>query len=237
MKTILFLSGITLAVFGFMGIFTTKAAEPEGLVVAELFTSQSCSSCPPADRVLSEISQNPNVIALGYHVTYWDHLSWKDTLSLERATSLQREVNAALGSGRVYTPQMVVNGAADFVGSSRGAIISRLSQSEAITPIPVSIENGTLTARLDGVSSDLNGLTLMVVGFDDVHTQSIASGENSGKTVTYHNPVRYIDYPKNWQGTSGALTIPVSQPVQGGYAVILREGRGGTIRAAGQIKV
>ena len=106
------------------------AGASQSPVVVELFTSQSCSSCPPADRNLGKLSENPNVIALGFHVTYWNHLHWEDTLSNEFSTKRQRSYAAAFRNGRVYTPQMVVNGEQEFVGSNGSKVNAALKKAK-----------------------------------------------------------------------------------------------------------
>ena len=204
--------------------------------VVELFTSQSCSSCPPADKVLGELSQNANVIALGYHVTYWNHLHWVDTLSMEESTELQREVNGAKNSSRIYTPQLVVNGREDFVGYQRSKIFNHISKNKiTIRPIKITNNNDSLSLNIPKLPNLYPNLNLMIVGFDNTHTQKILRGENRGLTAAYSNPVDNIKYVRNWNGKSGEINIPISKPSKG-YAVIIRSGKGGEIVAAGQVK-
>jgi hypothetical protein len=237
MKKLTFALGVFLTIFGFSGLFPSRAENIKGPVVAELFTSQSCSSCPPADKVLGELATDPNVIALGYHVTYWNHLSWRDTFSLEESSLLQREAGLANGTNRVYTPQMIINGREEFVGSRKSEAVRAIARDRDIEPINISVNNNILTADIPPTSGVFNNLTLMVVGFDKLNVQDIPSGENSGKTIPYTHPVRYIDYPETWNGLPQKLDIPLQRPdITGGYAILIREGRGGPIVAAGQIK-
>lgn len=204
-----------------------------GPVVVELFTSQSCSSCPPADKLLGELaSNNDDIIALGYHVTYWNHLHWKDKLSLEESTDHQRAFNRNIGSRRVYTPQMVVNGRDEFVGSSRRQATSSIQTTVAIQPIDVVFSNGQVVAKLPANLG--HNVDVQVVGFGEQNTQAIPSGENRGRTLTYTNPVRSIVYPNV---AAGSVTVPTSSDVKGGYAVLVRDTRAGKIIAAGQAKL
>ncbi len=206
-------------------------------IVVELYTSQSCSSCPPADKVLGELAQNKNIIALGYHVTYWNHLHWVDTLSMEKSTELQRQANWSKNSNRVYTPQIIVNGEQDFVGSKRSKIFSYIDKSSrAIRPITINKIDAGLKLEIPKLPNLYQKLSIMVVGFDLEHKQEIKRGENRGLTVSYTNPVNYIDYPNNWDGKSGEFLVDLDKESKA-YAVIIREGKAGDIVAAGQIKL
>src|ERR1700761_4076788 len=118
------------AIFGFalVSILATSAYAQEAPVVVELFTSQGCSSCPPADAFLTDLArQRRDILPLAFHVTYWDYLGWKDLYSLDAATARQRDYARHLGEDGVYTPQMVVDGAKGFVGSSRAEGLSAIA--------------------------------------------------------------------------------------------------------------
>lgn len=206
-------------------------------VVLELFTSQSCSSCPSADKVLQEFSGEPHVIALGYHVTYWNHLDWEDTLSSGASTLLQNEFNASLGSNRVYTPQMVVNGQDEFVGSKRGKVAHHVENISPVISIPVTLKERQIIADIPTQFSKTQNLSLMIVGFDKDVTQSITDGENSGEVVSYTHPVKTIQYIQDWKNGHQTIDIPEPHKSSGGYAMIIREGRAGKIIAAGQIRL
>src|SRR5712692_8081349 len=115
------------------------AAEPRPVVV-ELFTSQGCSSCPPADALLGELARRGDVLALGFHISYWDSLGWKDPLSSQNSTDRQRSYARRFTGGRVYTPQIVVDGTSEMVGSDRDAVLAALRKAgearpEAIAPV------------------------------------------------------------------------------------------------------
>ncbi len=203
-------------------------------VVIELFTSQSCSSCPPADENLAKLAENPNVIALGFHVTYWDHLHWKDTLSHQFATDRQRAYSRYVGKSRVYTPQMIVNGTREFVGSRGGDIANALKAANTIEPITVSVSNDNiLTIDLPTIENDT--YTLWIAGIKHETTQSIGSGENSGKTVTYKNAV--IEYASggDWNGNGDTRQLEGFDNKEiDAYIVIAQKSGYGPINAAGQ---
>ena len=203
-------------------------------VVVELFTSQSCSSCPPADKNLAALSENPNVIALGFHVTYWNHLHWKDTLSQKFATDRQRAYAGYKRNGRVYTPQMIVNGSDEFVGSRSGDIQRSLSRAPEIKPIKLTYES---SAQIKAILPKLAKAhyTLWLAGTKDTHTQSIPSGENRGRTVTYKNAVIHYEKAGNWDGHPREIFIDL--PVRNNadnYVLLVQKDGYGPIVAAGK---
>jgi len=205
-------------------------------VVLELFTSQSCSSCPPADRILTETTKNPNVIALGFHVTYWDHLHWKDTLSREFATDRQRSYARFKNTGRVYTPQMIVNGGEEFTGSNAGKLNKSVQRAHKIQPITITKNDDTLNITLPNSVTD-QSQTLWLFGIKDKHTQKIPSGENRGREVSYVNSVLSEKALETWNGEATTIetTIPNNQDING-YIVLAQPGGHAPITAAGQVK-
>lgn len=208
-------------------------------VVVELFTSQSCSSCPPADKVLSELADNPNVIALSCHVDYWDHLHWKDTLSQSFCTDRQRSYARAMNSRRVYTPQMVVNGRSEFVGSNRGQagnVISKAQKTPNVKMIEIA-KSGDDSVEITLPQLVKGGdYTVWIMGYNAPHTQSIPSGENRGRTVLYKNSVTALDTLGRWsgEGRTERFTLPKGTNTAG-LAVIAQDGTHGHIAAAGKI--
>jgi hypothetical protein len=216
----------------------------------ELFTSQSCSSCPPADKVLGELSSIPNVIALGCHVTYWDQLNWKDTLSLPACTQRQRTYAGQMDLRQVYTPQMVVNGRAEFVGSNRSQALSAVKNAanapNALKTITLTRAGDALTAQLPQLATDQPRQTLWLMPIGEKHTQAIRSGENGGLTVTYNNPVAALSDAGAWDGKAETRTFRLEQSatvqsaaVQNaalqGYALIAQNPTTGAISAAGML--
>lgn len=197
--------------------------KPEGYVFAELFTSQSCSSCPAADKVLESLGQNDNVITLSCHVTYWDHLDWKDTLSKGFCTRRQKAYSPFLGNkGRVYTPQLVVNGKQGMVGSDKPLVIEAISKA-AQTPLPV-LESKVMPDRKIAVKfpplpRGVNDLILMT--YNSKHTQDIASGENRGRTVTYTNSILSMTHLGIWNGDKREEEFRISKKGLRGDGAIL----------------
>ena len=165
--------------------------------VVELFTSQGCSSCPPADRVLGEISTSNNTLALAWHVDYWDYLGWKDTFSEPAATARQRAYARSFGKNQVYTPQAIINGRVQLVGSERQAILGSVARfagtSKGLSvPIEAVADGGMLKIHVP-VTPQAKGATLWMVYFNDRADVDVKHGENRGRTLTYTNIVRDIE--------------------------------------------
>jgi hypothetical protein len=198
-------------------------------VVVELFTSQGCSSCPPADAVLTDLAEHrPDVLALAFHVTYWDYLGWKDPYGLPEATARQRSYSSALHADSVYTPQMVVDGQREFVGSDRGIALAAI-QAVPQKPVPLRIArdgSGLSIAIGDGIGP----AHVLLVGYDSAHRTPIGRGENSGRTLLESNIVRSLTPVGDWSGVSVALKAPV--PTGEHVAVLLQQDTGRIVGAA-----
>jgi hypothetical protein len=207
-------------------------AQPAPPVLVELFTSQGCSSCPPADAFLSDLARRPDVVALAYHVDYWDRLGWRDPYSLREATARQRAYAAHL-SGQVYTPEMVVQGREEAVGSDRDAVEAlvaavRSRQNAALTPTIAATETQwrvTLPAGGAGAHVEL-------VTFDPRHVTSVPRGENQGRTLVDINVVRSIAALAEWSGESRTIDVPRMEGQGTRAAVILRDSAGRVIGVA-----
>ncbi len=209
-------------------------------VVIELFTSQSCSSCPPADKLLGELSQNPNIITLGFHVTYWDHLNWKDTLGREFATQRQNNYSAFRRADRVYTPQMVVNGNEEFVGSNPGKLSAALKTAKPIKTITIDkIADNVIKLNLPSMKGDGNlNYTLRVFGVKSNSHVQIQRGENRGKDVIYHNAVLSEQNLGAWMGAAEEKIVSIPPKTDIDHLVILAQiGGFGPIVAAGKINL
>lgn len=205
-------------------------------VIVELFTSQGCSSCPPADKLLGEISQNKNIIPLSFHVTYWDKLGWPDTLGREFSTNRQRSYSAHKKTRRIYTPQMVVNGGTEFVGSNRSKLGSALKNAGKIHQIEVNkTAKNVLTLALPQLPADGNlNYMIRLFGVKDATTVQIQRGENRGKDITYHNAVVYEQPIGAWLGDSDSRVVKV--PMDGDfdkYVILAQKGGFGEIVAFG----
>lgn len=221
---------------------TATAIRAETRSVIELFTSQGCSSCPPADKLLAEYAEREDVLALSFNVDIWDWTGWKDTLAQPDFTERQRAY-ADQRDGQVYTPQAVINGSTDVIGSDREAIEAALKASELSVPVNLIAASDSLQVRIgDGEQRDSKA-TLWLVMYDRAVTVPIENGENDGKTVTYSNVVRKLRPIAMWKGQSMVVDLPLSEIEQAQVsrcAVLLQaegeEGGPGTIIGAATIR-
>jgi hypothetical protein len=209
------------------------AAEPAPVVV-ELFTSQGCSSCPPADRLLGELAGRADVLPLSFHVTYWDRLGWPDTFGLEDSTRRQQLYAGWLGERRVYTPQMVIGGRIDVVGSARGRVLDaiELLQDQVVAGPELTIADDRLSV---GPGEQVDA-AIWLVAFDDHHDVAIERGENRGRTLRYHQVVREVTRLGDWHGGAIELALPLSAlgaaGRDGAAIVVQRLGDGAILSAA-----
>ena len=180
--------------------------------VVELFTSQGCSSCPPADKELARLDRSADVLTLSYHVDYWNYLGWPDTLSSRAATERQYGYARSLKRKNVYTPQAVINGLDHVNGAEGDAIDSMLtsfSSSAGGLSVDVSTDmdaNGLNISIGEGVGK----ADILAIYFDDISTVEIERGENAGKTITYHHSVREMETVGMWSGEAVTLKLPAS---------------------------
>ena len=189
-----------------------RAATQDGPVVVELFTSQGCSSSPPADALLGEISRQPGVVAMSLNVDYWDYLGWRDTLGSPECTQRQRDYAARLGAGHVYTPQAVINGRHEMLGSDRDGLLAAIARQRALESVPVSLSSGDRDIRVEVAAAPNDDLrrsaTIWVATCIPQAVIHIERGENAGRTVSYTNVVRKIVPAGMWNGQQTALTLP-----------------------------
>src|SRR4051794_7450945 len=167
------------------------AASPKAVV--ELFTSQGCSSCKAADDYFGELATRGDVVALSFHVDYWDYLGWRDTLGLPESTLRQKQYAEVHGSRRIYTPQMTINGSTDLVGSDRVGVDAAIAAGSL--SVPVSMRRGPGTVEIEVGEKAVPGrrpTTIRLVLFASEAEVAIARGENAGSTISYYNVVRAI---------------------------------------------
>ena len=209
---------------------SVPATAAENLLVVELFTSQGCSSCPPADALLGKMARaDPGLLPLDMHVTYWDRLGWKDPFSLPQATERQRAYSALLGMDNVYTPQMVVNGRFQAVGSDRDAVAAAVAQARQ-QPLAVPLSLTADSAGLRVVAGPGRGsATLYLVGFDPQQITEVRAGENAGRTLPEVNVVRSIAAVGSWRGQ--VVSAVMARPL-GTRAAVLLQGDDGRILGA-----
>lgn len=215
-------------------------AQDRPLAVVELFTSQGCSSCPPAEAFLGELAKKEHLLALELHVDYWDYIGWKDPFALPASTERQRRYNQRLGRGYVYTPQMVVDGIAEAVGSDRAAVKRAIQTARAATGPRVAIRvsttgKGNLTVDLP--SSDSKVLCdVFLIGYDPQHMTRVQRGENGGRTLTNFNVVREVTHVGFWSGQPAAIDLPkLDIGTMRSWAVIVQVEDAGAILGAARI--
>lgn len=207
-------------VMGIVAISIAWGARAEPRAVVELFTSQGCSSCPPADRLLGELKHDPSLLAVSLPIHYWDYLGWKDTLADPRNTARQRAYSSVRGDRDIYTPQVVVNGVVQALGSDRAAITQAVSTAEEegkrlSVPLAVSVEDGKVSVSAgDGGGSPHSG-EVWLWGVASSVPVVIRRGENNGRTVTYFNVVRRWLKLGDWTGKKHSWTVPLAD-IEGG---------------------
>lgn len=209
------------------------------LKVVELFTSQGCSSCPPADALIGELIDRTDVLALSLHVDYWDHLGWKDTLA-NPATKLRQSAYAKLlGLGYVYTPQVIVHGAQQVTGSDRAAVLGAIDRATPEDSVQVNIYRGAggdAVVTIGG-SPAPESAAVWLMRFDTEHSALVNGGENDGLTRRTYNSVRNLISIGVWNGQAATISVPVPDPGQAGdgCAVIVQADAGGRILGAGRL--
>jgi hypothetical protein len=217
-------AAILLATFGI------ARAEPRALL--ELFTSQGCSSCPAADKLLGELANDPSVVALSVPIDYWDYLGWKDTLASPGHSARQRAYAHVRGDRQVYTPQVVVDGAMHVLGSDRAAIertIAQTAQKPSVMSLPVmlSVNGGNLAVTIKAKDGDHTAGEVWLCPVARAVAVAIGRGENHGRTITYHNVVRRWLKLGDWTATDATWSVPISE-IKGddvdAAAVMVQEG-------------
>jgi hypothetical protein len=184
--------------------------------VIELFTSQGCSSCPPADKLLGQFAVDPSLVAISLPIDYWDYLGWKDTLADPRNTALQRGYSHARGDREVYTPQAVVNGSLHAVGSDHDAIEQAIFQSRkggmALSlPVSMTLADGRILVAAPDNGETRSFGDAWICGLARTVTVAIGRGENRGKTITYHNVARRWVKLGTWAGKAAAWNVPMQE--------------------------
>jgi len=221
---------LTFAALGLsMPAFAGDAQHP---AVVELFQSQGCSSCPPANANVIDLSKRPDILALSFGVTYWDQLGWKDTFGSPQYTARQWDYARALHHSEVWTPQVIVNGRADVVGTEKGEIEAAITHADrglagpavAITPTTVSIGAAAAPDRPADV---------WLVRYDPRIVQvAIRRGENGGRTLPHKNVVRELVKLGVWTGPAQSYAIPTNGEPDLATAVLIQAGPGGAVLAA-----
>jgi len=186
-------------------------------VVLELFTSQGCSSCPPADALLGQLVQRPAVIALAWHVDYWDNLGWRDPYASRLATERQRAYAGRLGS-EVFTPALVVDGARIVVGSERGEVEAAITAAPAL-PVAVTVSRGA-DGLVAAISAGSGPLRAVFAAYDPERATNVGAGENGGARLREYRIVRKSVMLGEWDGTPRRFNLPTLEPGQGAAVLV-----------------
>jgi len=191
-----------------------SAGEPRAVI--ELFTSQGCSSCPAADKVLGELSRDPTLVTLSLPVDYWDYLGWKDTLALHGHSNRERAYADTRGDREVYTPQVVVNGIVHVLGSDKAAIeqaIAQTRQSAAplTLPVTIAVADGKVSVNVPAANGENASAEVWLCPITGKAQVAIERGENRGHTLAYTNVVRRWVKLGDWSGKAETFSVPVAE--------------------------
>ena len=204
---------------------TGQSASP---VVIELFTSQGCSSCPSADKLVSTYADQPGILVLSFHVSYWNYLGWKDPYSQELFTERQRQYSRFLGNRNIYTPQMVVQGRHDIVGTQAEKLKFALYDTRrqaAWVPATIDISGTRLNITLP--EADQHDVDVLLIGYRKHVKNVVPRGENAGHNLSHRNSVITLESVARWSGAP--LTITHPKPDGDGVAVLLQSSKTGII--------
>ena len=222
---------MTCALLGSLVFMSSPASARTRPVVVELFISQSCSSCPPADSLLGELAHSSDVVALGFHISYWDGPGWKDPFSSQSSTDRQRAYSRIFHLGQVYTPQMVVDGAREMVASDRPSVLAALhdARPETFAPVTFAADRRSVTIGAgDGQGS------VLLVRFALQRTTRVAGGENARRTLRDANAVESLASLGNWDGS--LLRFTIEPPAPGEGIAVLVQAAGGRILGAAALQ-
>lgn len=229
---------LALAFCGLLGLAGPVFAQGASGVVVELYTSQGCSSCPPADAYLAELAEESGVIALALHVDYWDYIGWEDKFGSPKATERQKSYARAIGSSTIYTPQMIVAGMDRVEGSNPEKVegdIRRHQMAQSMVVLQLMRSGDKLVIHAVAKAALPGPVVVQLVRYHPQATVEIEYGENAGQTIDYSNIVMSWDRIADWQGTEDfQLTVPISgdDPV----VVIVQQPGPGLILAASVLK-
>ena len=227
---------------GLLALMTLAMTVPvnaqSNMVVVELYTSQGCSSCPPADALLTKLAKRNDVIALALHVDYWDYIGWPDKFADPAYTERQRSYAHALGNRMIYTPQMIIGGATHVVGSKVNDVFSQIDTERAMSS-PISLKlsrnGGRISISASTTENRTKPMIVQLVRFEPSITTAITRGENAGRTIHYTNIVTSWDQIKNWDGAK-PLNISVKASGADQIVVIIQTAGFGRVLAAAQLQ-
>lgn len=223
------------ALLGATGLVASSAFAPahaavEGPWAIELFTSQGCSSCPPADKMLGRLAQRSDIVALSFHITYWDYIGWKDPFASAAATERQRAYAQSLNQRYVYTPEMVFDGQAHETGTRAGDVdrmIARMRDRKTprATPRLQRAADGSLTIALEALTVGRPADIVLAV-YDRHHRTPVPRGENTGSTLENFNVVRRLEKVATWDGQATRFSVAADRFAPGQAAAVLVQAAG-----------
>ena len=210
----------------------TTGADAAHPTVVELFESQGCSDCPPANANVNALAARPDILALNFAVTYWDQLGWKDTFAKPAYTARQWDYANAAGRGQVATPQVIINGRGTVVGANPQNLARAIQDNaRGLSGPAIATANGKVT-----IGKGSGAATVWVVQYDPrTLTVPIRAGENDGRTLDHRNVVRSLATLGNWNGTPASFAVPAPSNSAYRNAILVQQGKGGKIIAAARI--
>lgn len=215
----------------FAGVTRAEDGEPwpsvqSNPLVIELYTSQGCSSCPPADRVLDQLSDIPGVLGLAFHVDYWDYIGWKDPFAMAVSTKRQKYYRHVLGNRYIYTPQFIIGGNASPDPTSGSLFDRDLITGPENRLTLVTSQSGIAFPATEGMTTPAD---VWLIHFDERHKTRITDGENAGRQLGYRHVVREVQYLGDWRGEERFIDWPIK--LRFGAALLVQDRRKGTILA------
>jgi hypothetical protein len=233
---------VLLAGAGLLAGRDALAEAPGGPWAVELFTSQGCSSCPPADVQLGQLARQPDIVALSFHVDYWDYIGWKDRFATGQTTARQRAYSRALNQRYVYTPEMVVEGRIHQPGINNRQVETMLADARRrstarFTPQIARAPDGGLRIGLEAAKLEAGPADVTVFFYDRRHSTPVLRGENEGRRLDNFNIVRRFEMLGQWNGTQAHWSVPAGQLEPGqGLAVIVQQPDHGPVVGANKFE-
>ena len=225
-----------------LGVAASVSHAGDKITVVELYTSQGCSSCPPADDFLGKLAERDDILALSLHVDYWDYIGWKDPFASADNTTRQRHYARKLGMGYVYTPQMVIQGMSHTTGSNQQAVEKLISDTLGAKRLDVDVTHSVngLQVEIPGGTFEGEEAKIFVAACDARHENDVTRGENSGRKLAHYNVVRDMAQVGTWSGDAVSLIVTekdIEMVGHDGCAILVQSVKTGRILGAAQIQL